>query len=366
MPGEAARKLALRLRSLRKSQWPGVSVTQAQLAEALESRKPTSVQVISSWERTAAPTAPPEDRIDAIATFFSTPRSIEGGRFRLLRDDELSEKESKAREALRRELIGLREAAMAGDRGVSSAGDRPAETIVGHGPWHFGDDAPVVIVCAELPERIQEELPFAGWPAQDRAQLTRFADLDSLFELHGHIRAVNPDAEVGYRSANRMETDDWAAHLVLLGGVDWNRATKDTMRLTSVPVRQYSDDSDPRRGCFQVVDGDEMESFAPVFEGPETGQVLLQDVGHFLRAPNPLNRARTLTVCNGMYGTGVYGAVRTLTDKVFREQNADYLATTFSGSESFSLLFRVHNANGVPATPDWTAPGTVLHKWSEA
>jgi hypothetical protein len=364
--GEAARPLAERLRALRKSQWPDVSITQAQLAKALGHRKPASVQLISSWERTADPTPPPEDRLSAIATIFSTRRSFAGNELRLLDEAELTEAEAEAREKLLRELLDLRHAATAEPSGGPTINDRPASSIVGHGPWHFGDDAPVTIVCAELPDYLQEALPLADQADPDRAELSRFADLDSLFELHGHIRAVNPDLEVQFRSARRMRRDDSSAHLVLLGGVDWNKATKDAMRLTGVPVRQHSDDDDPSRGCFQVVENGDMQSFAPEFEDAGTDRVLVQDVGHFLRAPNPLNRARTITVCNGMYGSGVLGAVRTLTDKVFRQQNADYLDATFAGRDAFSLLFRVQIVNGVVATPDWTAPDTVLHVWSEA
>jgi transcriptional regulator with XRE-family HTH domain len=364
--GDAARALAVRLRALRKSQWPDVSITQAQLAEALEQRKPTSVQLISSWERTSNPTPPPEDRLNAIATFFSTRRSFEGGRFRLINETDLTESEAEDREKLHQELHGLRQAALAGSGTPWAVAERPAPTIVGRGPWHFEDDGPVIIVCAELPDDVQQTMPGSALPAPDRAELSRFADLDSLFELHGHIRAVNPDREVQYRSAARMRRDDWTAHLVLLGGVDWNKATQDTMRLTGVPLRQYSDDADPSRGCFRVVGNGDEQSFAPEFEDRGTGRVLVQDVGHFLRAPNPLNRTRTVTVCNGMYGSGVFGSVRTLTDKVFRERNADYLAETFDGNDTFSLLFRVQIGNGVVVTPDWTAPDTVLHTWSEA
>src|SRR3954451_19259091 len=114
-----------------------------------------------------------------------------------------------------------------------------------------------------------------------------------------------------------MRRDDSTAHLVLLGGVDWNKATEDTMRLIGAPVRQYSDDDDPSRGGFQVSNGDDTTSFSPLFGGAEPQRRIVEDVGHFLRAPNPLNFDRTITVCNGMYGTGVLGAVRTLTDKVF-------------------------------------------------
>ncbi|HET6532684.1 MAG TPA: XRE family transcriptional regulator [Actinoplanes sp.] len=351
---------------MRKSHWSDVSITQAQLAEALEQRKSTSVQLISSWERTSNPTPPPEDRLNAIATFFSTRRSLEGGRFRLVNETDLTTAEAGVRERLLQELHSLRRAALAELGATWPTVDGPAPTIVGRGPWHFHDDGPVIIVCAELPDDLQETMPGSALPAPDRSELSRFADLDSLFELHGHIRAVNPDHEVQYRSADRMRRDDWTAHLVLLGGVDWNKATQDTMRLTGVPLRQYSDDADPSRGCFRVVGTGDEESFAPEFEDRGTGRVLVQDVGHFLRAPNPLNRTRTVTVCNGMYGSGVFGSVRTLTDKVLRERNADYLAETFGGDNTFSLLFRVQIGNGVVVTPDWTARGTVLHTWSEA
>ncbi len=364
--GDAARALAERLRTLRKSHWPDVSITQAQLATALEQRKPASVQLISSWERTASPTPPPEDRLDAIATFFSTRRSVHGRQFRLLEESDLTDSESAAREALRRELVDLRRAALAAIGSAQSAAEAPSDTIVGHGPWHFPGDTPITIVCSELPGYLREQLPFAGESDPDRAELSQFADLDSLFELHGHIRAVNPDAEVRYRSATRLGSDELATNLIILGGVDWNHATQDTMRLTGVPIAQRSEDADPSRGSFEVVERDGRQSFAPEFEERPTGRFLVQDVGQFVRAPNPLNRDCTVTVCNGMYGVGVYGAVRTLTDKVFRDKNAQYLARTFAGAETFSLLFRIHIVNGVVATPDWTAPDVVLHAWPEA
>jgi len=51
--------------------------------------------------------------------------------------------------------------------------------------------------------------------------------LDALFELHGHIRATNPLNDVMLRSAAELVPDDYSSHLVVLGGVDWNTATKD-------------------------------------------------------------------------------------------------------------------------------------------
>ncbi|GAA0466535.1 hypothetical protein Aca07nite_76860 [Actinoplanes capillaceus] len=347
---DPARILAQRLRDLRKSWWPDVSVTQGELAAALSERKPASIQLISSWERLGNPTPPPEDRLNAIVTFFCTRRSIALQPYRLIPEQELTAEEAADREALATELFALR-AAAAGDGSPETA----RQSIVGRGPWHY-KVGPVVIVCAD-PGNEDPSVPIDP----DRSKLSRLADLDSLFELHGHLRAVNPDLDIRYVSARDMAEDDWTAHLVLLGGIDWNDATNDAMRLTAVPVSQHSDDHDPSRGCFRVTNGDE---FVPEFAKRGGSRALVQDVGHFFRAPNPMNRERTITVCNGMYGSGVYGAVRTLTHDVFREKNGDYLAQRFTG-DTFSLLFRVQVLNGVAATPDWTAPGTVLHTWPE-
>ncbi|XVU29242.1 helix-turn-helix domain-containing protein [Actinoplanes sp. CA-054009] len=349
--GDPGRVLAKRLRELRKAWWPDVSITQADLAEALAGRKKTSVQLVSSWERLADPTPPPEDRLNAILTFYCTRRSIESRPYKLVSEQELTADEAETRDTLARELFALREAPAAAWNGT---------TIVGHGPW-FYDEGPVMIVCAE---------PDNGEPQADldpdRSKLSRLADLDSLFELHGHIRAVNPDLEVQWASARDMKETDWTKHLVLLGGIDWNSATQDAMRLTPVPVTQLSDDADPSRGCFRVVTDGQAQSFTPEFVSRGDDRILVQDVGHFFRAANPLNLEKTITVCNGMYGKGVYGAVRALTHDVFRDKNAAFLADRFPGEEAFSLLFRVQVLNGVVTTPDWTAPDTVRHGWPEA
>ena len=46
-----------------------------------------------------------------------------------------------------------------------------------------------------------------------------YADLDSLIELYGHVRAENPTMQVNFRRASLVGPDDLSAHVVLLGGV---------------------------------------------------------------------------------------------------------------------------------------------------
>ncbi|MFC6606891.1 XRE family transcriptional regulator [Amorphoplanes digitatis] len=269
--GDPGRALAVRLRKLRKSRWPDISITQAELAEALSGRKKASVQLVSSWERTSIVTLPPEDRLNAILTFFCTRRSIEARPYRLIGEQDLTADEIEARAVLRDELFALREAALALPEAPPDVPAPSPRSIVGRGPWHY-KVGPVVIVVADP----GNEAPSASLDP-DRSKLSRLADLDSLMELYGHLRAVNPDLDVRYVSARDMQEDDWTAHLVLVGGIDWNEATQDAMRLTPVPVTQHSDDDDPSRGCFRVVDRGEDLSFARVRgswrrPGPGTGR----------------------------------------------------------------------------------------------
>jgi hypothetical protein len=99
--------LARRLRALRQEHWPGISLTQGQLAQALGGDYRLSVPLISSWESVTNPKVPPLRHLNAYATFFATPRSIEG-RPRLLTLSELTDDELRAKEELLQELTQLR------------------------------------------------------------------------------------------------------------------------------------------------------------------------------------------------------------------------------------------------------------------
>ena len=64
-----------------------------------------------------------------------------------------------------------------------------------------------------------------------------------------------------------------------------------------------------------------------------------------------------------MYGRGTYGVVRALTDARFRDRNAEYLRSRFSGREAYCILTRVPIVDGVTLTPDWTAGDSTLFEW---
>jgi transcriptional regulator with XRE-family HTH domain len=349
---DARQALARRLRALREQHWPGHSITQHQLAEALGGRKPLSISLISSWESQAAPAVPPIHRLNAYASFFATPRSVASEPYRVLPPAQLTDDERTVRDGLLHELTDLRMAALQGltsDPGGSSL-------------WTFPDHQIVTIVCAQLPDSLLQKLPYTDPESPDYVALYTYADLDALIELHGHVRAVNPATEVRFKTAIDLLQDDYTSHLVLLGGVDWNLVTRDVLQTGRVelPVRQEARDDRPELNGFKVHENGSDRFFGPQLDG--SGQ-LLEDVAHFYRGPNPFNFKRTVTICNGMYGRGTLGAVRALTDARFRDRNDAYIRHRFGPANEFSILSRVLVVRGQVVTPDWTAPDTRLHEW---
>ncbi|HEY0448424.1 helix-turn-helix transcriptional regulator [Actinophytocola sp.] len=345
--------LAQRLRDLREGGgWPGRHITQAELAEALGA----SVPSISSWESATNQAKPPRKRLEAYATFFATERSVAETPYRMLSYTELTADERTRRGELLRELVGLR-------NNAPTEAPTATSTPFAESPWHFTPDQDITIVGSELPERLKVKLPNADPDDPDFVDLYKYADLDALLELHGHLRAANPNSNVYVRTPAELEPDDYTSHLVLLGGVDWNFVTKDLLERVELPVRQLGrpDADDP--GGFEVGEGAKAQLFAPKLRRVDGGVVLLEDVALFYRAPNPFNDKRTVTICNGMFGRGTYGLVRALTDARFRDRNGKYLRDQFAGMNEFSIISRIQIVAGRVLTPDWTKPRYKLHEW---
>jgi hypothetical protein len=370
--------LARRLRALRERHWPGRKVNQSHLAAALgrAGNQPVSVPSISSWESRTNPKVPPAARLQDIATFFATPRSFDGQVGRLLNPDEMTVQEQAAREELLQELNRLRgEALNAPARprppAIIPSTDRDIAQSLDAGPYRFTDGYPVNIICAQLPQKQLDRMkPYSDPSDPDFIAMYRYTDLDALFELHGHLRAANPTTQVNLRLAHELQPDDYTgAHVVALGGVDWNQTTSRVLERLQLPVKQVSrlDEDEPGAAHFEVIGEDGRPVIhRPWLEESDGRSILREDVALFARAPSPFNRKRYVTICNGMFGSGTYGAVRALTDALFRDRNAEYLRVTFGDSDAFCILSRVTMENGKALTPDWTLPETRLFEWSSS
>jgi hypothetical protein len=353
--------LARYLRLLREERWPNMKITQPQLAHALGGDRPLSVPLISSWESSSNPKIPPIPRLEAYATFFATERSVAEDPPRMLGSAEMTEPERGARDELLRDLMSLRKDALRAAGTPSPSDDFEALST---GPWRFDDGKPITIVCAQLPPEVREKLlPYTDPADPDYVALYSYSDIDALFELHGHLRAANPEGQVNLRAAQQLVPDDYTTHLVTIGGVDWNLATVSLFDSLQLPVRQVADWKSKEGPYFEAGEGDTIVRYYPRLEESGERKILQEDVALFARAVSPYNKKRTVSICNGMYGAGSFGVVRALTDARFRDRNAEYLRERFADSDSFCILTRVTVVNGAPLTPDWTVPESRLFEW---
>ena len=190
----AALQLAQRLRQLRQ-QWADARLTQGKLATAFSAEEKLAAATVSSWESATAPKLPPAHRLRAYARFFATPRSVEQPVPALLPLEELAPDEHAVYTELETELLRLRS---------SAAGDSAEEEIAINRSWRFDDTGRVTVVCAELPK--EQQGPLAKPSNPNYTELQRYADLDALIELFGHIRTENPLMAVQLQDPRRDDT----------------------------------------------------------------------------------------------------------------------------------------------------------------
>ena len=349
----AALQLAQRLRQLRL-QWADGRLTQGLLAAAFSAEEKLAPATVSSWESTTTPKLPAPHRLRAYARFFATQRSVEQAVPTLLALGDLTLDEQAAYTALESELIGLR---------TTAAGGHAEEEVGFSRSWLFGDTGRITVVCAELPGK--EKGPLAEPSDPNYTELQRYADLDALMELFGHLRAENPSMDVRFKIPAEVEPDDLTNHVVLIGGVVWNsEITGRLSEMARLPIRQFAHQKLLTGEIFSAdVDGREVEFWPKWADARRT--MLAEDVGLFTRVPNPLNSSRTLTICNGIHSRGVYGAVRSLTDAQLRDANERYIAANFGQSDSFAILMSVQVIKNRGMTPDLNGDGVVLYRWPQ-
>jgi len=220
----------------------------------------------------------------------------------------------------------------------------------------------VVVICPTAPS--DERGPLADEQDPNFTKMQRYGDLDALIELYGHLRAENPTLDVFHRLTTDVVSDDFSSHVVLLGGIGWNKVTRRFQSATSqVPITQVSVDDVKGGDVFSVETPDGEKSFYPEYEDLGDGKELIADVGFVARLRNPFKISRTLTICNGIFTRGVFGAVRTLTDASVREENEKYLTDRFPDGE-FALLLRVPVVTNETVSPDLQNPASRLYEWS--
>lgn len=342
MAGRSARRqLARRLRDLREGAF-GEKVKQDELAAAFGGRKPLSTAAISTWENGEIDKRPSEARIIQYALVFSTPSSMRPAPH-IPRESALDGSTRDRYDELRTELLTLREDAEEEAR-MEKAGARsalvPADEI-----WHHDRDVKVFVVASELP--IDQRPPFAREKgAFNYSRLARYADLDAFFTMFNSL------TKRGYRNLSHRSAGErsigTARTLVLLGGPAWNPLTRTMLHLLDLPIQQ-SMQPDGRPDHFLRPDGSPV--LPTIIDTGDGGKEIIEDVGLFVRAPNPMNPETDVTICSGIYTPGVLGSALAFTYPGIAHENVQAVREHVGQASAFAALFRVKVVDGRVPTP---------------
>jgi hypothetical protein len=329
---------------MRESTWPDREVTQSQLAKAFSAEGRVAGPTLSSWESLTNPKTPPVARVRAYARFFCTERSLEGEPH-LIPEDQLTPEELDRFRELESQLLQRL---------------HPEEPKLQH-IFRF-DVGPVIVICPDAPEEVRGSLAKEDDP--NFTKLQQYGDLDALVQLYGHLCAENPTLDVSHKLASEVVPDDYRGHVILLGGIGWNKATRRIGKfLGKVPIKQIDVTDLPGADIFQVAAADGAKSFYyPESEDVGERKELVADVAYIARLRNPFQFERTLTICNGIHSRGVLGAVRCFTDPNVREHNQKYLADQFPDGE-FAILLRVRVVGNETMAPDLRDATARLYEW---
>jgi hypothetical protein len=345
-PTPEVSRLARRLRELREREFS--RLTQGELGHALgEPGETLSPATISMWENPASGRLPPRERLQAYARLFCTQRSFEG-EAHMLNVAELTVAERERFGELERELLGLRDSAASGAPSVH----------VPQSMWHFPDGSRITLVCYRLPP--DRRPPSAEPDNLNYVRLSGFADLDTLVDIYGAIRAYNPTSRIVIMAPQDLTQRDVANHLVVIGGLAWKAVTPWFQRIFPIPI-EAGDPAD--RGAIVIRDsgGGERE-----FGYTRINEALVEDVGFFARGENPSAPRRTLTICGGITTRGVRGAARCFIDWEMRERNEQYLMPRFPDGSTYCIVMRVPVFNNDPLTPDLSKRENRLFEWCDA
>ncbi|WP_406691643.1 helix-turn-helix domain-containing protein [Saccharopolyspora sp. ID03-671] len=321
--------LGARLRALRRER----GLKQGELARALG----VAVSSVSQWE--SGVKVPPPARLGDYATFFAVGTPSRSGKVPPAAS--LGDEERRVRAEIKEELDRLRADPVA-----------PAPEVPDF--WRFPGGGPVRILTGRVPSRNLS--PLADPERRNYIGMSSYADGDALIELYGHLRALNPEADVRFDIARRIDPKDLRAHLVLLGSPAMNPMRRQVR--FGLPVKQVEVDDVGHGEVFEVAD--EGRRYRPTLHDGR----LIEDVGLLARFPNPYDVRRTLTLCSGVFTRGGFGAVRCLTDPQLRARNHEILRSRFGDSGNFGMLMRVPVVRNATATPDLSNPDTWIRSWS--
>lgn len=219
--------------------------------------------------------------------------------------------------------------------------------------WGIKDGDAVTIVCSELedPAKLQYYEP------REFIYSRKYGDVDAYFEVVITLLRLYPAIRLRIMSAGEVENTrmDLSAHLILIGGPDYNLLASRVLEWGSTQFVYRS----PYVACRSTQYPDEIV-VCDVVSGKEyCHQVATRDFGYFERIVNRNNLDSHVILVGGCHTIGVTGAVKAFSMAESEQgeislgvvRNAALVAKKIGKSKRFSVLVSVEQIGQTIITP---------------
>jgi hypothetical protein len=176
--------------------------------------------------------------------------------------------------------------------------------------WGIKDGDDVTVVCSELPNAEERQFVKDVEDEGDREFIynLKYGDVDAYFEVIVTLLRLFPKIKLRVQSSGEVEVarTDFARHLILIGGPDYNSITRKYLRkkITQIDYRSPETEECSSKYPEEIV----------IYErstGIEYCEFTNEkDYGYFERVKNPDDPKRSIILLGGCHTIGVTGAVR--------------------------------------------------------
>ena len=218
--------------------------------------------------------------------------------------------------------------------------------------WGLDGEQSIYLVCPEIPEN--DRTSYASPSARDYLRLAKFADIDSLFHLRSFVARYFPDIRIFECTCNEMPPNAYNENFMTIGGIAWNKLTAQVIPSINLPFVQHDGglgNPDP------ILDDQDGSRYQPTIS--EEG-VVQEDIGCFVKIPNPMNRERSLFLIYGILVHGVLGAAKCFGEGTQGVENCSFLIKRMGKSPNFAALFRVPVVNNFVGVPNIASRSTSI------
>jgi hypothetical protein len=240
----------------------------------------------------------------------------------------------------------------------AASGQEAPSPLARRSMWHFPDGSGITLVCYRM--RSADRPPSANPSNPNYVRVADLADLDTVMDIYGAIRAYNPTSRVVIMAAQDLTQRDVESHLVLIGGLTWRAVTPWFSRIFPIPVEAW-DSFEHGAILVHDPDGGEHEFKCTLIDGD-----LVEDIGLFAFGKNPSAPRQTLTICGGITTRGVHGAARCFINWEMRERNEQYIMRRFPDGSTYCIVMKVPVANNDPLAPDLSRSENRLFEWCDS